>query len=222
VDWTAFRLSVSLAALTCLLLIPLGVLIGRHLAMGTYPGKGLLEAAVALPLVLPPTVLGYYLLVAMGKDSVLGHIYASLLGRQLVFSFDGLLLASLLVNLPFAVQPLQRAFESIPPSIREAAWCSGLSVWSTLWRIELPLVWPGLISATALTFVHTLGEFGVVLMIGGNIPGETQTVSIAIYDRVQAFDDSGAATMAALLLGLSFVGVSIIYGLSARSRRNRG
>lgn len=221
-DWTALRLSLALAGLTCVLLIPVATLAGRHLAMRTYRGKGLVEAAVALPLVLPPTVLGYYLLVAMGRESFLGQFYEALVGRQLVFTFDGLLAASLLVNLPFAVQPLQRAFETIHPSIREAAWCSGLSAWSTLWRIELPLVWPGLVTATALTFVHTLGEFGVVLMIGGNIPGETQTVSIAIYDRVQAFDDSGAATMAALLLALSFVGVSIIYGLAARGKRGHG
>jgi len=214
--------SLGLAGLTCLVLIPIGILLGRHLAISTYRGRGFVEAAIALPLVLPPTVLGYYLLVAMGGESLLGQFYEGLVGRQLVFTFDGLLVASVLVNLPFAVQPLQRAFEAIHPSIREAAWCSGLSPWATLWRIELPLVRPGLVSATALTFVHTLGEFGVVLMIGGNIPGETQTVSIAIYDRVQAFDDGGATSMAALLLAISFVSVGLIYGLTGRGKRRHG
>ena len=221
-DWTALRLSLTLAAATCLLLVPVGIALGRHLASGQYRGRGFVEAAIALPLVLPPTVLGYYLLVAMGGHSPLGSFYEAVFGRTLVFSFDGLLVASLLVNLPFAVQPLQRAFEAVHPSIREAAWCSGLSTWSTLWRVELPLVWPGLVSAIALTFVHTLGEFGVVLMIGGNIPGETQTISIAIYDRVQAFDDAGAASMAALLLAISFVGVGVIYALAGKRSRRQG
>ncbi len=217
-DTTALRLSLQLAALTCLALLPIGILIGRHIAYRRYKGRGFVEAAVALPLVLPPTVLGYYLLVALGAESVLGSTYELLSGRQLVFTFDGLLFASVLVNLPFAVQPLQRAFESIPNSVREAAWCSGLSNWSTLWRIELPLAWPGVVSAMVLTFVHTLGEFGVVLMIGGNIPGATQTLSIAIYDRVQAFDDTAAGAMAALLLALSFVGVGLVYGLTGRRK----
>ena len=109
------------------------------------------------------------------------------------------------------MQPVQRALESIPLNVREAAWCSGLSSWRTLWRIELPMAWPGLVSAMALTFAHTLGEFGVVLMVGGNIPGETKTVAIAIYDRVQAFDDSGAAWMSVVLLALSFVAIGVVY-----------
>jgi len=210
-DWSALGLSVRLAFWTCLLLLPLSIALGRLLAWGRFRGRGALEVLVALPLVLPPTVLGYYLLTAMGLASPLGQWYQAITGRALVFTFDGLLVASIVFNLPFAVQPVQRALESIPLNIREAAWCSGLSSWRTLWRIELPMAWPGLLSAMALTFAHTLGEFGVVLMVGGNIPGETKTVAIAIYDRVQAFDDSGAAWMSVVLLALSFVAIGIVY-----------
>jgi molybdate transport system permease protein len=220
-DWKALDLSLRLAFWTCVLLLPVAILLGRHLAWRSYRGKGFLEAAIALPLVLPPTVLGYYLLVAMGGASPIGQAYQALFGRTLVFSFDGLLFASIIFNLPFAVQPMHRAFESIPANIREAAWCSGMSGWRTFRRIELPLAWPGLVSALALTFAHTLGEFGVVLMVGGNITGETKTVAIAIYDRVQAFDDAGAGLMSALLLGLSFTAIALVYALAGpRHRRH--
>jgi molybdate transport system permease protein len=177
------------------------------------PRQGALEAAIMLPLVLPPTVLGYYLLLGFGGASPLGLAYQALTGRSLVFSFDGLLLASLIFNLPFAVQPMQRAFASIPRELREAAWVSGLSRWQTFLRIELPLAWPGIAAALVLTFTHTLGEFGVVLMVGGNMPGETKTVAIAIYDQVQAFNDSAAAGMSAMLLAFSFVAVMFVYRL---------
>ncbi len=217
-DWPALALSLRLALWTCLLLVPGGLLVSRALAWHRFRGRGFVEALVALPLVLPPTVLGYYLLVAFGGASPLGRAFDSLLGHPLVFSFEGLLAASLVFNLPFAVQPMQRAFESIPLAVREAAWCSGLSAWSTFWRIELPLAWPGVISALALTFAHTLGEFGVVLMVGGNIPGETQTLAIAIYDRVQAFDNSAAAVMSALLLALSFLAIGVVFMLGSRNR----
>ena len=152
-----------------------------------------------------------YLLVGLGNQSWLGQWYQSLTGRQFVFSFDGLLLASVLVNLPFAVQPVQRAFEAIHPTIREAAACCGHGFWRMLWRIELPLAWPGVLTATALTFTHTLGEFGVVLMIGGSIPGETRTLAISIYERVQAFDFTAAGWMSALLLTVSLVTVTIAF-----------
>ena len=217
-DWIALELSFRLAFWTCALLMPIAVFIGRVLAWGRFPAKGFLEAIVALPLVLPPTVLGYYLLIALGKTSPIGDVYEALTGRALVFTFDGLLVASLMFNIPFAVQPMQRAFETIPANVREAAWCSGLSQWQTLWRIELPLAWPGLVSALALTFAHTLGEFGVVLMVGGNISGETRTVALAIYDRVQAFENASAGVMSALLLILSFVAISLVYMLAGRRR----
>ena len=219
-DWTAFALSVKLALATCVIILPLAVAAGRWLAWGRFKGKSLLEALILLPLVLPPTVLGYYLLIGLAPGSTIGKVLSSLFGGPLVFSFAGILLASLIVNLPFAVLPMQRAFEAIPQNVREAAWVSGLSSWDTFRRIELPLAWPGIVSALALTFAHTLGEFGVVLMIGGNIPGETQTLSIAIYDRVQAFKNAEAGVMAAALLGFSFLAIAIVHGM-ARWRERR-
>ena len=220
-DWDAFALSLRLAVWTCALLLPLAMAIARALAWRRFLLRGFVEALIALPLVLPPTVLGFYLLTAFAGGSPLGAAFEALTGRTLVFSFEGLLLASVTFNLPFAVQPLQRAFEAIPTNVREAAWCSGLSHWRTFWRIELPLAWPGLVTALALTFAHTLGEFGVVLMVGGNIPGETRTAAIAIYDRVQAFDNAAAGTMSALLLGLSFLAIGFVFLLGQR-RRARG
>ena len=156
-----------------------------------------------LPLVLPPTVLGFYLLVAFSPQSALGACFKRVFGGRSSFTFAGILVASLIVNLPFAVQPIQRAFEAIPPNVREAAFVSGLSRWETMRRIELPLAWPGIVSAIALTFAHTLGEFGVILMIGGSIPGETRVLSISIYDSVQAFRTGQAGVMSAVLLAFS-------------------
>jgi molybdate transport system permease protein len=215
-DWAALSLSLQLALATTLILLPLAVLLARPLAWRAFRGKSLVEALVALPLVLPPTVLGFYLLVALGDASVLGQAYQALTGRALVFTFDGLLLASIVFNLPFAVQPLQRAFDAIPRDVREAAWCCGMTRWQALWKVELPLAWPGILTAIVLTFAHTLGEFGVVLMVGGNIASETRTVAIAIYDRVQAFDDHGAAVMSATLLAFSFAAIAAINMLGRR------
>ncbi len=216
-DWPALALSLQLALATTLILLPLAVLIARPLAWRAFRGKSLVEALVALPLVLPPTVLGFYLLVAFGEASALGDAYQALTGRALVFSFDGLLLASIVFNLPFAVQPVQRAFDAIPREVREAAWCCGMTRWQALWKVELPLAWPGLLSAIVLTFAHTLGEFGVVLMVGGNIANETRTVAIAIYDRVQAFDDRGAAVMSATLVAISFASIALINWLGRKA-----
>ncbi len=221
-DWTALWLSLRLAGFTVLLLLPIGILIGRLLAYHDFPGKGLAEALVALPLVLPPTVFGYYMLVAFGAASPLGQIWQGLFGTQLVFSFEGLLLASLIFNLPFAIQPMQRAFESIPPDIREAASCCGMSPWHALLRVELPLAWSGILTAMVLSFAHTLGEFGIVLMVGGSIPGETRTIAISIYDRVQAFDDLGAAQMSAFLLAVSLVTIALTFAFSRRIGRRIG
>jgi molybdate transport system permease protein len=217
-DWTAFSLSLQLAAWTVALLLPIAVLIARLLAWGRFPMKSGLEALIMLPLVLPPTVLGFYLLVAFSPQSTLGAAIKALFGGQLVFSFAGILVASLIVNLPFAVQPIQRAFEAIPPNVREAAFVSGLSPWETMRRIELPLAWPGIVSAVALTFAHTLGEFGVILMIGGSIPGETRVLSISIYDSVQAFRIGQAGLMSAVLLGFSLAAIAIVHMLARRQR----
>ncbi|MCH4562500.1 MULTISPECIES: molybdate ABC transporter permease subunit [Halomonas] len=220
-DWTALSVSLRLAVGTCLLLIPFGLWLGRALATTRARGKPLFEALVALPLVMPPTVLGFYLMQSFGADAPFGAFWQRLAGSGLNFTFGGILLASLVANLPFAVQPIQRAFETVPPNLREAAWCSGLSPWQTFVRIELPLVWPGIVSALALTFAHTLGEFGVVLMVGGSIDGETRTLAIAIYDRVQAFDEAGAGIMSAMLLLVSFLAIGVVYGLAGRRRWRR-
>lgn len=220
-DGTAIALSARLAGVTLLVLLPLAVLLGRWLAVTRTRFKPWIEGLLALPLVLPPTVVGYYLLVAMGNQSALGRLFEALVGHALAFSFGGLVFASVLVNIPFAVQPVQRAFESISPDLREAAQCCGLTRWQALWRIELPMAWPGLLSAAVLTFAHTLGEFGVVLMVGGNIPGETQTVAISIYDRTQSFDHASAGAMAALLLVISLVTMAVSYGLVERLMRRR-
>jgi molybdate transport system permease protein len=221
-DWTAFALSLKLAFWTTALLSPIGIWLARFLAFRVRRAKSVLEALIALPLVLPPTVLGYYLLVSLGGDSVIGRLWTSVFGQGLVFTFQGLLVASILVNLPFTVQPMQRAFESLPPDVREAAWVSGLTPAQTFWRIELPLAWPGVLSAFVLTFAHTMGEFGVVLMIGGSIPGETKTAALAIYDRVQAFDQSAAGIMAAALVLVSVVAIVIAYGATGRIGRRQG
>jgi molybdate transport system permease protein len=220
-DWSALSLSLKLAAWTVLILLPLGIWAGHALAAHQFRGKSWVEALLALPLVLPPTVLGYYLLVAMGGASPIGQWYESWIGRPLVFSFEGLLVASVLFNIPFAIQPMQRGFEAIAPEVRDAAACCGLSRWRTLWRIELPLAWPGILSAVVLTFAHTLGEFGVVLMVGGSIPGETKTIAIAIYDRVQAFDTAGAGVMSAALLLISLIAIGAAYFTTSRSRSRR-
>ena len=215
-DWQALILSLELAAVTLLVLLPAGVWLGRWLAYTGFGGKAWIEALVVLPLVLPPTVLGYYLLVTLGGASPLGAWLASTFGVQLTFNFLGLLIASLIFNIPFLVQPVQRAFEAIPRNLGEAAAVSGLSAWQTFWRVELPLAWPGVLSACVLTFVHTLGEFGVVLMVGGSIPGETRTIAISIYDKVQSFDLAGANQMALLLLVFSLVAVGASFFASAR------
>jgi len=210
-DWQAARVSLLLAVLTAVLLLPPGIALARWLALTSWRGKPLAEALLMLPLLLPPTVIGFYLLIAFGQGSPLGAWLARQFELRLVFSFEGLLLASLLVNLPFMVQPIQRAFAAIPNSLREAAWVSGLGSWRTFLKIELPLAWPGLLGGVALTAAHTLGEFGVVLMVGGSIPGETQTMSIAIYDRVQAFDLAAAHVMALALVACSLVAVALVF-----------
>ncbi|MCY1296474.1 Molybdenum transport system permease protein ModB [compost metagenome] len=220
-DWQALKLSLELAAVTLIVLLPAGVWLGRWLAYTDFRAKAWIEALVVLPLVLPPTVLGYYLLVSLGGASPLGRWVAQTFDLRLTFNFPGLVLASVVFNVPFLVQPVQRAFEAIPRQLGEAAAVSGLGAWQTFLRVELPLAWPGVLSAMVLTFVHTLGEFGVVLMIGGSIPGETKTIAIAIYDRVQAFDLTGANRMALLLLVLSFGAVGASLFASARLTAKR-
>ena len=215
-DWPALGVSLWLGAGTIALLLPAGIWFGRVLAIRQFRGKLLVEALVTVPLVLPPTVLGFYLLVTFGARSPIGQAFQAILGQSLAFSFEGLLLASIIANVPFVVQPIQRGFEAIPSDIRDAAACCGLSPWQRFARIEVPLAWPSILTAAILTFAHTLGEFGVVLMMGGNLPGETRTLSVAIYDRMQVFDDRGAGIMAATLLAIS---VTTLMATTALSRR---
>jgi molybdate transport system permease protein len=186
------------------------------LALTKWRGKFLLESVVALPLVLPPTVLGFYLLTAFGSRGFIGKVWQSLFGHPLAFTFTGLVLASLLYSLPFAIQPLMTSFESLDRRLLDASSILGAGPLRTFFHIMLPLSWPGVISALVLSFAHTLGEFGVVLMVGGNLPGITRTVSIDIYDRVQAMDYPGAHHLALLLLGISFTVLTFVYSINRR------
>ncbi|OZB41150.1 MAG: molybdenum ABC transporter permease subunit [Polynucleobacter sp. 39-45-136] len=212
-DTDAIFLSLKLAFWTVALMLPLGIWVAYQL-IKLDKSRPWAEALLALPLVLPPTVLGYYFLLTFSGKTFLGI--------PLVFSFTGILVASLIVNIPFAIQPIQRAFEAINPEIREAAQVSGLSKWQIFRLIDLPLSWRGITGAAALTFAHTLGEFGVILMVGGAIPGETKTASIAIYDKVQAFDTAGAGSLSLFLLGISLLAIGISYGVFGRRSAYRG
>jgi len=219
-DWSALHVSLTLAVLTTLVLLPVGLALARWLAVTAWAGRPVVEALLLLPLLLPPTVIGFYFLVAFGQGSPLGAWLAAS-GVRLVFTLEGLLLVSVLVNLPFMVQPIQRAFAAVPHSLREAAWVSGLSSWQTFWRIELPLAWPGLLAGMALTVAHTLGEFGVVLMVGGNIEGETRTLSVSLYDKVQGMDLQSAHVMALVLVGVSLLALSLVLAFDRVGQRGR-
>jgi molybdate transport system permease protein len=221
-DWTALGVSLRLGLATLVILLPVGIWVGRLLAYRRFRGRLLVEALVTVPLVLPPTVLGFYLLVTFGARSPIGRAFQSIVGQSLPFSFEGLLLASFIANIPFVVQPIQRGFEAIPSDIRDAAACCGLTPWQRFARIEVPLAWPGILTAAILAFAHTLGEFGVVLMVGGNIPGVTRTLSVAIYDRMQAFDDRSAGVMAATLLTSAVATLMATTKLSRRAGPRRG
>ena len=215
-DWQAIWLSLKLAGLTTLILVGLGLPMAWWLATTRRRFKFLVEAVVALPIVLPPTVLGFYVLVAIGPHSPLGQAYTALTGSRLPFSFQGLLLASVLYSMPFAVQPFAAALATVNRHFIEASWCLGVSPLSTFFRVTLPLAWPGILTGIVLSFAHTLGEFGVVLMIGGNLPGVTRTVSVSIYDNVQALDYAAANQTSLLLLLFSFAVLAITYSLQRK------
>ena len=215
-DWQAIGLSLRLSALTTLLLIVFGLPLAHWLANSRRRWKFLLEAVVALPIVLPPTVLGFYVLMAIGSHSPLGKFYESLFGHRLPFSFQGLLLASVLYSLPFAVQPFTSAFATVDRRMVEASWCLGVGRLATFFRVTLPLAWPGVLTGIVLSFAHTLGEFGVVLMIGGNLPGVTRTVSISIYDEVQSLNYALAGQTSLAMLLFSFVVLAVTYGLQRK------
>jgi molybdate transport system permease protein len=215
-NWEPIILTLRLAGLTAAILVVVGVPIAYWLTYSRWRWKFLVEAVVALPLVLPPTVLGFYVLVAVSPRSPLGQMYQTLTGHSLAFTFEGLLLASVLYSLPFAVQPFTSAFGAVDPKLVEASWTLGVSRLMTFCRVTLPLSAAGVVTGVVLSFAHTLGEFGVVLMVGGNIPGVTRTVSIDIYDEVQALNYPAAAQTALVLLLFSFVILSVIYALNRR------
>ena len=212
----ALWLSVRLAGCVAAILLMVGTPLAYWLAQTKWRGKFLVESVVALPLVLPPTVLGFYLRVAMGANGPLGKLWTAWFGHTLAFTFLGLVVASVLYSLPFAVQPLAVAFESVDARLLDAAAVLGAGRWRTFREIILPLSIRGVVTAAVLSFAHTLGEFGVVLMVGGNIPGITRTISIDIYDHVQSLDYGAANRMAVALLLISFAVLASIYAVNRR------
>jgi molybdate transport system permease protein len=215
-DLQALRLSFTLAALTTVVLLVLGLPLAAWLATSRWRLKPLVEAVVALPLVLPPTVLGFYLLVAMGPMSPVGRGWIAVFGRPLAFSFEGLLVASIQYSLPFAVQPFAASLSAVDPRLVEASHTLGVSRLGTFFRVSLPLAAPGVLAGAVLTFAHALGEFGVVLMVGGNIAGQTRTLSIAIFDSVEQLDYATAGRTALFLLAVSFAVLVVTYSLRRR------
>jgi len=217
IDWQAFRLTIELAVVVSAILFAIGLPLAWWIAFSRWRWKFLVEAMVALPIVLPPTVLGFYVLVALGSQSPLGRWWQSLTGHTLAFTFTGLVIGSILYSLPFAVQPFAASFSSVDRKLLAASATLGASPLRTFFRVVVPLSVPGLVTGMALTFAHTMGEFGVVLMVGGNIPGVTRTVSIGIYDQVQASNYAAANAMALLLLVFCFAVLTVVYGLNRRT-----
>jgi molybdate transport system permease protein len=215
-DWQAIWLSVRLAFFTTVILLVVGMPAAYWLTYSPRRWKFMVEAVVALPLVLPPTVLGFYVLLAIGPRSPVGALYARATGGMLPFSFQGLLIASVLYSMPFTVQPVATAFGAVDRKLLEASWCLGVSRLQTFRRVIVPLALPGIATGAILTFAHTLGEFGVVLMVGGNIPGVTRTVSISIYDQVESLNYGGALRTSLFLVGVSFTVLAATYALQRR------
>jgi len=215
-NWTAIWLTLKLAVSTTAILFVVGLPLAYWLATTRWRIRFVIESLVTLPLVLPPTVLGFYILLATGPETVLGRSYERATGSMLPFTFPGILLASVLYNLPFAVRPFIAAFERMDRSLVEASWCLGESQWGTFRRITLPICSPGIVAGLILTFAHSVGEFGVVLMVGGNIPGVSRTLSIAIYDDVQALDYASAGQTSLLLVAFSLIVLSFAQFLTRR------
>jgi molybdate transport system permease protein len=218
-DWQSFRLTIELAVVVSASLLVLGLPLAYWIAFSRWRWKFFVEAIVALPIVLPPTVLGFYVLVALGSQSPLGRWWQSVTGHTLAFTFTGLVIGSILYSLPFAVQPFTASFSSVDGKLLAASATLGASPLRTFFRVVIPLSIRGLITGTVLTFAHTMGEFGVVLMVGGNIPGVTRTVSIDIYDQVQASNYASANATALLLLVLCFAVLTAVYGLNRGTAR---
>jgi molybdate transport system permease protein len=217
IDWQTLWLTLRLAVIVSVILLVLGLPVAYWIAFSRWRWKFLVESLVALPIVLPPTVLGFYVLVALGPKSPLGRWWISLTGHTLAFTFGGLVIGSILYSLPFAVQPFASSFAAVDRKLLAASATLGASPLRSFLRVIVPLSVPGLITGTVLSFAHTMGEFGVVLMVGGNIPGMTRTVSIDIYDRVQASDYSGANQTSLVLLILCFVLLTAVHGLNRKA-----
>jgi len=211
IDWTPLILTFQLSTITTILLFILGIPLAYWLAFTSSRTKAVVETLVSMPLVLPPTVLGFYLLLAFSPSNAFGQWLDQWLGLRLVFSFEGLVLASMIYSLPFMVHPIQSGLANLPDSLREAAYVLGKSKRTTLFRVLLPNIKPSLLTGIVLSFAHTIGEFGVVLMIGGNIPGQTKVASIAIYDEVEALNYGAANTYSLLLFAISFIILLLVY-----------
>ncbi|MGB8854581.1 MAG: molybdate ABC transporter permease subunit [Pirellulales bacterium] len=217
-DAAAVRLTCTLAAATTAVLAIVGLPLAHWLATSRWRGRFLVESLVTLPLVLPPTVLGFFILVGLGPQSPLGRLYEQATGATLPFSFAGILAASVVSNLPFAVRPFTAAFTGMDRRLVEASWCLGESRWRTWLRVTLPACWPGILAGLVLTFAHAVGEFGVVLMVGGSIPGVTRTLALTIYDDVQALDYAAAARTSGWLVAFALVAMAVVHLLEQRRR----
>lgn len=216
-DWRPIILSVQLATVTTLLLLLVAVPLAHWITYSRSRYKPIIQTLVTMPLVLPPTVLGFYLLLAFSPQSILGEFLEELLGIRLVFSFGGLVLASMIYSLPFMVQPIQAGLEGLPKSLREASLTMGKSGFTTLWSVLLPSISASVLTGIVLTFASVVGEFGVVLMIGGNVPGITRVASIAIYDQVEAMDYAGANSYALVLIAATFILLFMLYAFNGRT-----
>ncbi|MGC1371454.1 MAG: molybdate ABC transporter permease subunit [Candidatus Sulfotelmatobacter sp.] len=221
INWQAFWLTVELAVIVSAILLVAGLPLAYWITFSRWRWKFLVEAVVALPIVLPPTVLGFYVLVALGSQSPLGRWWQSFTGHTLAFTFSGLVIGSIFYSLPFAVQPFAASFSSVDRKLLAASAVLGASSLKTFFRVVLPLSVSGVVTGVALTFAHTMGEFGVVLMVGGNIPGVTRTVSIDIYDQVEAANYASANAMALLLLVFCLAVLTVVYGLNRRKLNRR-
>lgn len=220
IDWGPFLLTFKLATVTTLILAVLGIPLSYWLAFSRYKIRYAVEAVVSLPLILPPSVLGFYLLIGFSPQSLPGRFLDSMFDLRLAFTFKGLVIASVIYSLPFMIQPILNGFKMLPASMLEASYTLGKSAFTTLLRVLLPNVRPAVVTGSVLAFAHTVGEFGVVLMVGGNIPGETRVVSIALYDQVEALQYDRANTYALILLLFAFLTLSLIYFINYRNRFN--
>ncbi len=219
IEFAPFLLSFKLASITTIVLFVLSVPLSWYLSQTNSKSKPVLEALTALPIVLPPSVLGFYILVALSSNSPIGVFFDEVFDIKLVFNFTGLVVASCFYSLPFMVQPLQSGFESINKNMLEASYCAGKSKFETVIKVALPNIKPALLTAVIVTFAHTVGEFGVVLMVGGSIPGETKVASVAIYEMVEIMDYSAAHVYSAIMVIMSFLVLLSVYIFNGKQKR---